>query len=79
MELGNAFSEINDARRSRQRFDQQSGAGRGRARRPGLRRGALVRHAADRGLGFGIDRLVMLLTGSETIRDVVLFPALRQV
>ena len=47
MELGNAFSEINDAATQQARFEHAVGAGRGRARRPGLRRGALVRDAAD--------------------------------
>ena len=74
MELGNAFSEINDAETQQARFDQQARQLEGEPGDPGLRRGPFVRDAADRGLGLGIDRLVMLLTGRETIRDVVLFP-----
>ena len=47
MELGNAFSEINDAATQQARFEMQAGCGRRRAGRPGLRRGALLRDAAD--------------------------------
>ena len=49
MELGNAFTEINDAVDAAGALRSAVRAGRGRARRPRLRRRALVRHAADRG------------------------------
>ena len=48
MELGNAFSEINDAATQQARFDQQAAATRRRARGSGLRRGSLVRDATYR-------------------------------
>ena len=47
MELGNAFTEINDPDEQQRPLRRAVGARRGRARRPGLRGGALVRHAAD--------------------------------
>ncbi len=47
MELGNAFTEINEAAMQQARVRPAVRAGRGRARRPGLRRGALLRHASD--------------------------------
>ncbi len=48
MELGNAFSEINDAQEQAERFALQAGQAEGEAGRSGLRRGALLRNAADR-------------------------------
>ena len=78
MELGNAFTEINDPEEQAERF-ARAGCGRaGTAGRPGLRRGARVRDAADGRAGLGIDRLAMVLTGKENIRDTILFPALRE-
>jgi lysyl-tRNA synthetase class 2 len=77
MELGNAFSEINDAVTQQERFDQQSEQVEGERGDPDYVEALSYGMPPTGGIGLGIDRLVMLLTGKETIRDVVLFPALR--
>jgi lysyl-tRNA synthetase, class II len=78
MELGNAYTEINDAPTQQERFDRQpehvEGVSGGD---PDYVEALSYGMPPTGGLGLGIDRLVMLLTGRETIRDVVLFPALR--
>jgi len=79
MELGNAFSEINDAATQQERFEQQSTQVEGERGDHDYVGALSYGMPPTGGLGLGIDRLVMLLTGKETIRDVVLFPALRQV
>jgi lysyl-tRNA synthetase class 2 len=77
MELGNAFSEINDAATQQERFDQQSEQVEGERGDPEYVEALSYGMPPTGGIGLGIDRLVMLLTGTESIRDVVLFPALR--
>jgi lysyl-tRNA synthetase, class II len=77
MELGNAFSEINDAATQQERFDMQSEQVEGERGDPDYVEALSYGMPPTGGLGFGIDRFVMLLSGRETIRDVVLFPALR--
>ncbi len=77
MELGNAFSEINDSEEQRERFAMQSELVEGEREDPDYLDALGYGMPPTGGLGLGIDRLAMLLTGRETIRDVILFPALR--
>ncbi len=77
MELGNAFTEINDAEEQQSRFDMQSEHVEGERGDPDYVEALSYGMPPTGGLGLGIDRLTMLLSGRETIRDVILFPSLR--
>jgi lysyl-tRNA synthetase class 2 len=78
MELGNAFSEINDAETQAARFAEQAKLVGGEQGDPDYVEALTYGMPPTGGLGLGIDRLAMVLTGRDTIRDVILFPALRE-
>jgi len=83
IELGNAFTEINDSEEQAERFALQQverAAGDVEAEEgdPDYVEALSYGMPPTSGIGLGIDRLAMLFTGRESIRDVVLFPPLRE-
>lgn len=75
-EIAPAYTELNDAFEQRRRFEEQCGGDQSKIDQDFL---ASLEYGMPPtgGMGIGIDRLMMLLSGSDAIRDVILFPQLK--
>ena len=83
MEFANAFSELNDADEQEQRFaaqadEREAGDAEAEPGDPDYVEAMSYGMAPNSGIGIGIDRLAMVMLGRDAIRDVVLFPLLRE-
>ena len=83
MEFANAFTELNDSDEQAQRFaaqadEREAGDAEAEPGDPDYIEAMSYGMAPNSGIGIGIDRLAMVLVGRDTIRDVILFPLLRE-
>ena len=83
MEFCNAFSELNDSEEQSQRFamqeaEREAGDVTAEAGDPEFVEALTYGMPPTGGIGIGIDRLAMVLTGRDTIRETILFPLLRE-
>src|SRR5579862_847773 len=83
MEFANAFTELNDSEEQEERFaaqasEREAGDAEAEPGDPDYVEAMSYGMAPNSGIGIGIDRLAMLVLGRDSIRDVILFPLLRE-